>query len=274
MHANQERNKISAVIHTFNSEIFLKECLSHLQWCDEIVVVDMFSTDQTRTIAQAAKANIYLHENVGYADPARQFGLSKCSHDWILAIDSDEIVPEILAQKIQTFLKSPNADVVHLCFRNYFFGRELKGSGWSYRDLHVPRLFKKTSLNYGSAVHDFIQISGTARLDQWIERDLAVIHFNYLSVEHFISKLNRYTNFEARKLTAGKNPFYQMSYHFMREFFGRLIILRGYQDGWVGIYLSLAMAFYRWTAIAKANLPDEKNAIELYKEISKNSGKS
>lgn len=261
--------KISAVVHTYNSELFLQECLESLQWCDEIVVIDMHSTDRTQEIAKNCGAKLYLHENLGYADPARQFGLEKCSHDWILSVDSDELIPPKLQQKIRTFLQSPDAEVVYLCFRNFFFGKELKGSGWSHKNLFVPRLYRRGFLNYGSQVHNFIQISPQARIQKWIDFDLAIVHFNYLSVEHFISKLNRYTTLEAEKINNQKSIIGSFFYQLLREFFGRFFILKGYKDGWVGLYLSFAMAFYRWTSIAKANLLTEKNNVTAYKEIAK-----
>lgn len=261
------KSPISAVVHTYNSELFLKECIESLQWCQEIVVVDMHSTDGTRQIAESLGARVYLHENLGYADPARQFGLGKCSNSWVLSVDSDEIIPDKLASKIQSFLGNPTADVVYLCFRNYFFGREIKGSGWSYKNLFVPRLFRKGALNYGHEVHNFIQIPENAKKDHWIDPELAIVHFNYLSVEHFISKLNRYTTLESHKLSRSPAPALSMGYQFLREFFGRWIILQGYKDGWVGLYLSFAMAFYRWSSIAKANLDAETENIKTYKRI-------
>lgn len=260
--------KISCVIHTYNSEIYLSECLESLKWVDEVVVVDMHSTDATREIAGRYGAKVVLHENIGFADPARSFGLSQCSHDWILAADSDEIFPPGLKDELREISKNDKADVVYLSFRNFFFGRELRGSGWSYKDIYVPRFFKRGMLTYGSEVHHFINVSENARKLKLIDKNLAVVHFNYDSVAHFIQKLNRYTDFEAVKnrLYCG-SPYGRMFYHFVREFFGRFFVKKGYLDGWLGLYLSLSMAFYRWTAIAKKRLPTEKEAQKIYKNI-------
>lgn len=260
-------SKISCVIHTYNSEPFLEECLKSIYWCDEIVVIDMMSTDRTKEICIKYNVRFFEHENLGYADPARRFGQDKCQYDWILSVDSDEIISDGLAKKLQFYAKNNLADVFYLSFRNYFFGRELKGTGWSYKDIYVPRFYKKGFLNYGDQVHNFISISKNARVLKLIDYDLSIIHFNYNSVEHFISKLNRYTNFEANKEIYDGNPWIKMIYHFNRELLGRLIIKKGYLDGWVGLYLSLAMAFYKCTSIAKRKLPTEKDAILTYKKL-------
>lgn len=259
--------KISCVIHTHNSELLLAEVLKNVAWCDEIVVVDMESSDRSVEIAKAIGAKVVLHKNIGYADPARGFGLSHCSHNWVLAIDSDEVVPSVLAKRLMAVAGRDEADVVELGFRNYFFGRELKGTGWSYRDIRVKRFFKKGFLTYGHEVHNFIQVSPQARQISLIEEPLAIYHFSYNSVAHFISKLNRYTTFEADKSMYDGNPWVKMFYHFHRELIGRFFFKHGYRDGWVGLYLSLAMAFYRATSIAKRRLPKEGDVIAGYKEI-------
>jgi len=262
--------KISCVMHTFNSELYLQECLQSLVWADEIVVIDMHSTDKTREVAESFGAKVVLHENLGFADPARAFGLAQCKYDWILAADSDEIFSPALAARLRDVSANDQADVVYLSFRNFFFGRELVGSGWSYRDIYVPRFFKRNMLTYGTEVHHFISVNENARELKLINKQLAVVHFNYDSVTHFIQKLNRYTDFEARKngMYCG-NPYLRMTYHFFRESFGRFFIKKGFLDGWLGMYLSLAMAFYRCTAIAKKRLPIEKDVQKIYKSLAK-----
>lgn len=259
--------KISCVIHTHNSEALLAEVLKSVAWCDEIVVVDMESSDRSVEIANANEAKVVFHKNLGYADPARGFGLSHCTHNWVLAIDSDEIVPVALAKRLMAVAGSDEADVVELGFKHYFFGREIAGTGWSYRDIRVKRFFKKGFLTYGHEVHNFIQVSPQARQLSLIEEPLAICHFAYNSVEHFISKLNRYTTFEADKSMYDGNPWWMMFYQFHRELIGRFFIKHGYRDGWVGLYLSLAMAFYRITAVAKRRLPKEAAVVASYKKI-------
>jgi len=262
-------NKISCIIHTYNSEKYLRKCLSTVKWCDEIVIVDMYSTDKTLEIAEEFGAKVYMHENVGYADPARAFGLSKCSHDWILALDSDEFIPEKLKDELLLTIKQDKYDVLKISFRNYFFGREIIGSGWGYKDQVIARFFKKGFLNYGSEVHNFTKIEPHARVGMIVGEDVSIIHFNYDSVSQFIRKLNTYTDNEVKstKYNYKGSPAFKIIYHFFREVLGRFIYKKGYKDGWVGLYLALAMAFYRASAVAKSNLPCEVEVIKIYKQI-------
>ncbi len=265
------KNKISCIVHTYNSEKYLLECLSSVSWCDEIVIVDMYSTDKTLEIAKKFGAKIYMHENVGYADPARAFGLSKCSNSWVLALDSDELVSPKLKDELIKIANSDNYDVVKVSFRNFFFGQEIIGSGWGYKDQVIARFFKKDYLSYGTEVHNFNKISNNARVAHLIGKDISIIHFNYDSVNQFIRKLNTYTDNEVNstKYNYKGNPASKIIYHFFREFLGRFVYKKGYKDGWVGLYLSLAMAFYRASAVAKSNLPSEGEVVDIYKNIAK-----
>ncbi len=85
--------KISVLINTFNEERNIKNCLESVSWADEIIIVDMYSDDKTVDIAKNYTDKIYYFERMGYADPARQFALKKATHEWVLIVDADEMVP-------------------------------------------------------------------------------------------------------------------------------------------------------------------------------------
>lgn len=262
-------NKISCVIHTYNSSEYLSYCLKSVEWCDEVVVIDMYSTDNTVELAKSHNATVYYHENVGYADPARAYGLSKCTGDWILALDSDEIVSEKLRDRLLKISQNNLADVLEISFVNYFFGREIKGSGWGYKDQVIPRFFRKGMLSYGVEVHNFTKVASNARVIKSISREASIIHFNYNDVSHFIRKLNTYTDKEiySTKYKYKNYPFIKIFYFAIRELLGRFLIKNGYRDGWVGLYLAFAMAFYRATSIAKANLPKHDDVVKKYQDL-------
>lgn len=262
-------NKISCVIHTYNSEKYLEQCLESVKWCNEIVIVDMYSSDNTLDIAKKYNCKIYMHENVGYADPARAFGLSKCRNEWVLALDSDEILMPKLKEDLINIVENDLYDVVKISFRNFFFGREILGSGWGYKDQVIPRFFKKSFFSYTDEVHNFTKINDDARIGIIVDKEKSIIHFNYDSVKQFINKLNKYTDFEVNstKYSYKGKPALKIIYHFFREVLGRFIYKKGYKDGWIGLYLALGMAFYRASAIAKANLPKENEVIEYYRNL-------
>ena len=73
---------ISVIVHTLNEEKNIANCLESVKWADEILVIDMHSTDKTREIAARYTERVLLHPPMQYADPARQFALPAASRRW------------------------------------------------------------------------------------------------------------------------------------------------------------------------------------------------
>ena len=92
---------ISVLILTLNEEKNLANCLESLRWCDDVVVLDSFSIDNTKTIAQKYGAGFFQRKFDNYANQ-RNYGLSDIvyKHPWILMVDADEIVPPELVHEI------------------------------------------------------------------------------------------------------------------------------------------------------------------------------
>jgi len=90
---------VSVLVHTLNEEKNIRNCLDTLKWAEEIIIVDLFSDDRTVEVASEYTDRFFFHERMGYADPARQFGLEKASCNWILIVDADEQVPLKLKER-------------------------------------------------------------------------------------------------------------------------------------------------------------------------------
>ena len=81
---------ISAVINTRNEEKNIEDCLQTLRFTDEIIVVDMESTDATKEIARGFTDKVFDTSMVSYVEPARNFAIGKATGNWILIVDADE----------------------------------------------------------------------------------------------------------------------------------------------------------------------------------------
>jgi len=247
--------RVSAVINTLNEERNLEYALrSIVSWVDEIVVVDMHSEDATVEIARKYGAHVFLHERLSFADPARAFALQQCTGEWIVMLDADEIVPLRLKNRLLHIAEHNLADIVNIPWLNFLMGEPLLHTGWGPDQDKHPRFFKKEALRATSAIHDFLKPKPGARfLDLPYEEGIAVYHFNYLNFEHFVAKMNRYTNIEAEQAHARKAPYgvgRTIAYAVL-ELVNRYVRRAGYKDGWRGTYLSLLMAFYRLLSAAK-----------------------
>jgi len=243
---------ITAIIHTFNSEKYLEECLSSVCSCDEIIVCDMHSTDKTIEIAQKFGAKIIYHENVGYADPARNFALEHAQSDWILVVDSDEIIPDKLLKYLKEQITKQNCpDVFAIPRKNYMFGKWIKGAGW-YPGQQV-RFFRKGYAWWPPQVHCMPETKGILLTISGERTDLAMIHYNYDTIESFISRLNKYTSLEAEKyvLSGKKYSLFNLLFRPFWVFIRLYFIKKGYLDGIQGFFLCYMMAFYRFSLLAK-----------------------
>jgi (heptosyl)LPS beta-1,4-glucosyltransferase len=248
---------ISVIINTYNEENNVQFALSSVcSWCQEIIVVDMYSTDLTRDIAENYGARVFLHENMGFADPARAFALSHATQSWILILDADEIVPKELAKYIINFTKeSGNYDGLYIPWHNYLLGKRMLGTGWAPdQDRHL-RFFKQGSVKMSAEVHNYTHSIGNAVFYELpISLDLGVIHLSHLGFDQTIDKLDRYTNAEAVKLLKSGKSLSPVKavVESSKEFINRFILKKGYKDGWIGFYLSIIMSFYKIATYSKA----------------------
>jgi len=141
--------KISVCMIVRNEERFIEKCLNSIkELADEIVIVDTGSIDKTKEIAGKFTEKIYDFEWQNDFSIARNFLLSKCSCDWILSIDADELIARKDIEKIKEILKNPEADAYYLIWRDY--NNETGVAGWKsskddeYEESKVARGFIET----------------------------------------------------------------------------------------------------------------------------------
>jgi len=180
------REKLSVAIIAKNMGDHIGLCLRSVTWADEIVLLDGHSTDNTREIATAFGAKILEKEFESF--PAeRQYVIQHTSHDWILSLDADMIVPEALAREIQDLLATgPTYDRYLLRCLNHFLGREIRHCSWF--DHRFLRLFNKHKGAYdlSARVLDQFRCSGRiGRLHNFL------VHHQTESLEEYLRKMTR-----------------------------------------------------------------------------------
>lgn len=243
--------KISVVINTLNEEKNLPRALSSVKIiADEIVVVDMMSTDETVNIAKEFGAKVYEHKRTNYVEPARNYALSKAKYKWILVLDADERVPTKLAKKIKQIAKSPNADYFRIPRKNIVFGKWLKYSRW-WPDYNI-RFFKKGAVSWDEVIHSVPMTFGKGRDLPDIE-DHAIVHYHYNSIEQYIKRMDRYTTIQAK---SKRKEGYVFEWRDLiskptGEFLSRYFFAEGYKDGIHGIALSGLQAFSEFVLYLK-----------------------
>jgi len=250
-----KKPRISVVLNTFNEERNLSNALRSVKlWTDEIILVDMYSEDQTVEIAKKFGAKVYFHKRVLVFDEARAFAINQATGDWVLILDADELVPAPLSRRLLQIALRDEADVVLIPWLNYALGSPLMFTGWGpYQDKH-PRFFKRGWMQVNARIHDFLKpLPGSRILELSYSKGFAVYHFSYIDFTQFINKMNRYTTIEASQaFDRGEQPsYFKALFRAAREFFNRYFRKFGYRDGWRGFYLSMFMAAYYLAYYAK-----------------------
>ena len=186
---------LSAIIITKNAGTQLARCLESVAFCDEVLVMDSGSVDDTVGLARNANATVIEQAWLGYG-PQKRLAVARASHDWVLCIDADERVSESLRDGILAELRAPTARVYALSRRNRFMGRWLK-HGEGYPDWCI-RLFHRESAQWSDdAVHEkVIPRAQVARLNG----DL--LHESAETLASYLDKQNRYTSLQAELLHA------------------------------------------------------------------------
>lgn len=246
--AQAATSKISVVLNVKNMADTLAKALQSVSFADEIIVVDMQSSDKTVAVAKRFTDRVFSHPDVGYADPARNFGLSKAKYPWILVLDADEVIPPSLQDKIKDLVTEPTADVYWLPRQNLFFGHWLAKAGW-WPD-YQPRLFRKDHVSWAVGVHRMPDITGL-ELKIAAKPEWSIQHTNYVSVTQFIDKLNQYTTLQANEAAAA-NPQTTLTASqvsvplkaYFNELLKRLLAERGIDAGLHGVSAALLQSNY------------------------------
>lgn len=232
---------ISAVIHTYNEENNINRCLASLDFADEIIVIDMGSTDKTVGIARDFKAKIYSHPYTGFVEPARNFGISKAAGGWILIVDADEEIPVSLSRHLKRIVKVCTENYFRIPRKNIIFGKWMKHAGW-WPDYKI-RFFQKNAVSWNEKIHGIPITKGIGK-DIEPHEELSIIHHNYQTVDQFILRLNRYSSISAKELYLSNERFHfaKLFEATSREFISRYFFWEGYKDGIHGLALSFLQA--------------------------------
>jgi glycosyltransferase involved in cell wall biosynthesis len=273
------KNGISVLINTFNEEKNIQNCLESVKWADEIILVDMYSDDETVNIAKKYTDKIYFFEKCGYADPARNFALEKASCNWILVVDADELVPIALKNRLLKIAENDLADVVLIPRMNFVFGHLFKFTGSGPLQDAQLRFFKKGYMAFSPAIHQIYNINNDARIFKIDKENESFIHFAYVSVEQWIEKMDRYSTIEANNVfndiktnITFKGLFIKSLKNFIKKYF----IQKGYKEGEFGfLWILLELAYFNISYIKLKLMekfdtlnPEEKIRDE-YQQITK-----
>jgi len=221
--------KLSVIIISLNEERNIRRCLSSVKaLADEIMILDSFSTDKTKEIAEGYGARVVQKEFEGYV-PARRTVESLAKYDYILAIDADEALSDELHNSIVELKKNWTDDGYFIARRTNYCGKWINHSGW-YPDRKL-RLYKKGSGYWdGKYVHEKYTLSSNKTIGK-LNGDL--LHYSYYNESDHWKRTEKYAElsalelFEASRRSSFFHAYFKAAVKFIRVYFFNL----GFLDG-------------------------------------------
>lgn len=235
-----DRPKISACVTTFNEEANIRRCLESLRWCDEIVVVDSFSSDRTVELCREFTDRVYQHEWLGYIGQ-KNLIRKMASHEWILFIDADEEVSADLREEILRELQSNDGSIAGYQFPRMvnYIDRWIRHGEW-YPDVKLRLFLKDRGRSGGTEPHDQVFVNGGVKTLRG-----KLYHYTYDGLHDHLETMNRFSSITAQEKFRIHSSFRWSDFLLRPPFrFLKAYLLRGgFLDGRRGFLIALISAF-------------------------------
>ena len=225
---------LSVIMPTYNEEAYVEAALRSVQFADEIIVVDSYSTDNTLEIAKKFATKTLQRAFDNFSNQ-KNFALDQATGDWVLFLDADERITYPLQIEILEAIRNGEHSGYKLNFPHFFMNRFLY-----HHSSKVLRLVKREGTKYTGLVHEKLQVNGSiGKLKN------PVLHFTYKGLEHYIEKRESYAWFQAEQLQKkGKKAtlfllFTKPTFRFFSSYF----LKGGFKDGVPGLTISAINAY-------------------------------
>jgi glycosyltransferase involved in cell wall biosynthesis len=243
------------VIITLNEQDGIARAIESATFCDDIVVLDSGSTDETCKIARDLGARVFLEEWRGF-ELQKQRATELAKHDWVLSLDGDEAVGSLLREQITELLSSwaDGTDQSHFTIDGYRFprltfnlGKWIRHGGW-YPDLQL-RLYNRTRSKWkGGVLHEKVSAKKVERLNG------ALLHYPFKDHAEQVSTNNRYSGLGAEALFKQGFRFkkWKLIFKPITKFVEVYLFKRGFLDGLPGLIIAVGAAysvFLKWAKL-------------------------
>jgi len=265
---------VSFLLPIRNEAANLPRCLRAISWAAEIFVVDSQSADGSQEIARAAGAQVVQFQFNGTWPKKKNWALENLpfAHEWVFILDADEVLPPEAESEIRRIVESSTRAGYWINRRFMFMGKWLRHAyypNWNLRLFRhrLGRYEKLTEVDTQSGdneVHEHVVVQGpTGRLRGEMD------HYAFPSVEVFVEKHNRYSNWEARvaleRSTSGarlqmesvglrrkmKQWSQRLPFRGLLRFLYVYLAQGGFLDGREGYYFARLHGFYEFLSVAK-----------------------
>jgi glycosyltransferase involved in cell wall biosynthesis len=244
---------ITACILTNRLDERFKQAVASILPATEVLILDNESGGDWKELAHKYPQVKVVHVPGVIDDFAkvRLQGVAAATHNWVLFVDSDEVVPASAWKEFEEVIESGAAGA-SIIRRDVFLGKELRHSEGG--NLRLLRLFQKQHVKITGRVHETVQVSGKT-----IDTNILFFHFAHNSLSEFLTDVSSYARLAATEKTTGKlQTISELLCYPIAKLFVSLCIRRGILDGWRGVAYavlmslhSLAVRIYRYETLLK-----------------------
>ncbi len=252
---------ISAVLIVKNEEKNIVDCLDSLQFADEIIVVDDYSSDRTpEIIDRLSKENtnlkVFKRKLNNDFSAQRSFGVEKTTNDWVLFVDADERVTIELATEVKENI-TPNAEYGGFLIPriDFIWGRQLRHG--EVGNIKLLRLFNKNKGGLKGKVHEVWETKNKVGV-----LSNPIKHYPHPTVGDFLQEINFYSDLRSRELfeKGEKSNLFSIIIYTKAKFLQDYFLKRGFLDGTTGFIHAMLMSFHSFLVRGKLWLLWQKNS--------------
>lgn len=244
-------NKISVVIITFNEEVNIERCLKSVEnIADEIIILDSYSTDNTKNICSKYDKVIFHERGWENYSASKNWGNSLTTHDWILSLDADEAISLKLEKSILT-LKTKGLQTAKFNRITNYCGHWVKFGGW-YPDTKT-RIFNKNSNEWIGTIHEELNVNPSTKIIHLIGDCL---HYSYNSIAQHHQQTEKFTTIQAKDLyeKGKKSSILKLILSPLVKFVKDYIIKLGFLDARTGFTIAKISAYATYLKYKKLRL--------------------
>ena len=242
-----EKVSVSVYVLTYNNRRTIERCLRSLEWAEELVIVDSFSTDGTFEICQRYTDRACQRPFAGHRDQY-QYAADQTTREWIMFVDADEEIPPELAQEIREAVGSGSsgANGFFVYRQTFYLGRWIRYGGW-YPDGEI-RLYRREKGRWEGGLHAKIAVQGKV---QCLRNKY--LHYTYGNLSDQIQTIDRYSRIAAEDLIREGKQFglFPMLFHPPFRFLKEYLLKKGFLDGIPGLIIVVSTMFYVFVKYAK-----------------------
>lgn len=235
-------NTLSVIIPTYNEINYIEDAIKSIDFADQIIVIDSFSTDGTREKVLALGCTLLERKFDNFSNQ-KNHAIAAATGDWVLFLDGDERVTQKLKLEILFVIEHGKHNGYKICFPHFYMNRFLY-----HKVDRVIRLVQNKNIYFTGDVHEKLHVEGSiGTLKNFM------IHYTYKGLENLLQKKDSYAWFQANtSYKKGKKAtYFHLIFKPFYRFFSGYILKRGFMDGIPGLALASINAYGVFSRYAK-----------------------